>query len=667
MDHGTSGLVVHLLVLLVSQLAVSLVNEFIVNTLRFRHASLLGLLSPVGVAVSGLLTGGLASRKAPLRSHIVTGVALYLAFYLGSKAQLHLAYSEFLVAKASKLAPTMAIGFLWLKKRYSFADILAAALALVGLTLALQCSNAAPDPLLIDEEEDSEQIYARQCAVSRLHDGSWMTGILCISTALLCDGLYANTQEQQMHQYGASAHEVASFGMGIASVLFVASSIFSPAMLQGLRAAVASGPITIAALAAFTVCNYLASLTALSTVRTLGAAKTGFLLAVCKAVAVLFSMILFPKPTSLVQIGGMVLVFVAVAVAIVFKSPAGTSNLKGVTTAPQPLLTGQESASGAPGSSFSQFHASPPGLGAVTPRARSRSDDSKEQQQRRLSLVTSWGMPALTVLSRPEQHASQMASAPSPRGQGDEADGLNASAEGSCATQVPEDGSTQPASASTSPSIATARFRTDGVALRASRLRGTHQQQGVGTSGVAAARSGRDRTPSHSDEVSQIHTAAASSPPMAASADEISEAPVPHDPLPLIRLPLPESTTAASLLIQHAVASSPLVSRTLSRIATASELALEGATGIERPQGPLLDCLSPLSLQPPRRHLLKRSSSAEPARTLAVPRAPSPISARLPAERGGDKSTEHTGERTSESTATTELGGGLLRLGAPAS
>ena len=559
----------HLAALLVSLLGTSFINEFIVHTLHFRHASLLGLLSPVGVAVSGLLTGGLATRRAPLRSHIVTGVALYLAFFLGSKAQLHLAYSEFLVAKASKLAPTMAIGFLWLKKRYSRADVLAAALALIGLTLALQCSPAPDGPLPEDEDETSEQVLAPQCPVSRLQDGNWITGIACISTALLCDGLYANTQEQQMIQYGSTAHEVASYGMGIASVLFVASSFFSPAIAHGITAAFAE-PRTLAALAAFTVGNYLASLAALNSVRALGAARTGFLLAVCKAVAVALSMLLFPKPTSWLQIGGMALVFAAVAVAVVCKG------------------------------------GKPPDAGGATSPAEG--DDSVRSE-----------------LPHPRRSGS------------DEAPGDSGALDGAAAAAAPartaalaqEGGSVIALPALASPGVAS-RYGNDGVALRVARQRSL-----LGRSAV------KDKTPSPgASGRPALHLQSQAPPP----AESTVTGPALGALAPL-SISLPEDPPSASTaqLLHHAVAS-PLVSRTLSRIATASELALDSmatATGIERPAGPLQDCLSlvgPQSRPCPRRgapSLRPRRESAEaPARVGAGPSMPptpsSPASTRLP-------------------------------------
>jgi drug/metabolite transporter (DMT)-like permease len=659
-------LLYHLVALLFTQIGASLLNEFIVHSLNFRHATFLGLLGPVGIALSGVLTGGLSGRQAPLRSHVITGAALFLAGLLGSKAQMHLAYSEFLVAKASKLAPTMLIGAVWLKKRYSRADILAAVLALAGLTLVLHCGVDQHTEPGMGGDDDDEAMYAQQCAVSRFQDGDWLAGIACISAALLCDGLYANTQEQQMLQWGSSSREVASWGMGIASVLFVASSLFSRGLWNGLQAAAAS-PTTALALLAYAAGSYGASLTALNAVRDLGAAKASFLLAVCKAFAVIASLALFPKATTIWQLLGIACVFAAVAVAVLHKSvsqpppmspvptgfgtPPASGRIKSRASGPELLDAGsngealssrrrlsasQASAVAArmgatrPGKHLFPEHQGSPkptldvaaaAMGGLTPRiggpAIADADAGASARE-----GTREGPQATGLRRTPSAVAALKAAA----GSADEA-WDDAAAEGTPGPEAQGSaGAAEAAGAAHSPTPEPPVLRLPPATQRV----GDHSPLPP-PPGLADDEGGLPPLPpaSRAESVEPPHLRPASiesarswrqgqtllmgAPPLperSASApnpgaDEAKAATAKSGTgstggkVPLVFEAVQDS---ASRLIHRAVAS-PMVSRALLRIATASELALDGvstATGIERPHKALHDSLSPLASQPPR-------------------------------------------------------------------
>jgi drug/metabolite transporter (DMT)-like permease len=605
-------LISHLGWLLFTSLATSVLNEFIVHTLNFRHAAFVGLLGPVGIAVSGVITGGLAGRKAPLRSHVVAGVCLYFAYLLGSKAQLHLAYSEFLVAKASKLAPTMLIGAVWLKKRYSRADILAAALALVGLTLVLQCGSVhSAASVAID---DDEELYAQQCAVSRLRDGNWLTGIALISTALLCDGLYANTQEQQMLQWGATSREVASWGMGIASVMFVASSLFSRGIWHGLQAAVAD-PMTALTLLAYTGSNYGASLTALNAVRDLGAAKASFLLAICKAFAVVASMALFPKATTALQGLGIVLVFAAVAVAILHKSAAQTKTAAAAGKTAALIAPDFDRPAPLSAAARSKVHKSDPSIcepriplvsvrrlntvlqdqhsveGTVTDIAVSSELSLQQQDAERSPIGIDGG---LSRAAGSPEHPTQLIAVP-------ELPVVIRRHSRSHGTDAAGDTTTTAAHAHTpaSPQLQPALQLPNGVPAELALISEPEVEPGSLQSAPAEDIVVAGERPSSIESARERSLPSLAGPlPDRPSSAPGGESSVITGKVPLV---LEAVQGSASRLIHRAVAS-PLVSRALSRIASASELAFNGvssATGIERPQSALHDSLSPLASRLP--------------------------------------------------------------------
>jgi adenosine 3'-phospho 5'-phosphosulfate transporter B2 len=272
-------------------------QEYLQTQLQFRHPALLAAVIPLGSALVGIASGGLREHRAPLRAHAAIGGLAWLSFYLSSLSSHYLSFPAFLVSRAAKLVPTMVVGSLWLRKRYLPTDWLAAALAVAGLAACLLA--------------DTNQAVTV----------TWQ-GLAIISVALFLDGLSSNAQEAIFKQFDASSAEVSAYSYGIAALCSLASGLAFTSLAQGLRAVADSGPVA-GMLLVFALANYGSSAAIITMLKLNGAASTAFTSAVCKALTMAASYILFPKAIKTAQIAGMALVVSSVALAAVMKGRTG--------------------------------------------------------------------------------------------------------------------------------------------------------------------------------------------------------------------------------------------------------------------------------------------------------------------------------------------------------
>jgi drug/metabolite transporter (DMT)-like permease len=293
--------------------ASGLAQEFLLHA-GFRNPALVSLLVPLSASLpawaGALLSSSSASpvlpRSAPLRAHLAIGVLLFLSFHLTSLAPLLMSYPAFLAGKAAKLLPTMAIGTLWLNKHFDAVDWLAALLTAAGLALAL-----GADPSVHSHASSSSSSAAAAAASGSAVVGG---GALILGGALVFDGAATNAQSALLQQYAAEPKEIAAYAMGVATLLAAANGLLFGGLLTGLDRVLLEPRIG-AAVAVFAVASFLSNVAVLTMLRDAGAASTSFTSTVCKALVIVVSYALFPKPVAAAQVAGMSCVLLSVALA----------------------------------------------------------------------------------------------------------------------------------------------------------------------------------------------------------------------------------------------------------------------------------------------------------------------------------------------------------------
>lgn len=188
---------------------------------------------------------------------------------------------------------TLAIGAVWLNKRYSLGDVVSALLAIVGLSLTMGIGTSRKDPHLP-------------------LDASSSAPMMLVIISLLADGVVANYQEQLLWQHGSSKSELACFSHGTALIMMTVAAACDKTTYEGVQAAY-TNPTTLLLLCLLAFCGWASTSVALSVIKTWGTGRAAFILTVAKALAVAASLALLPRASvQASQIVGIVAVFGAV-------------------------------------------------------------------------------------------------------------------------------------------------------------------------------------------------------------------------------------------------------------------------------------------------------------------------------------------------------------------
>lgn len=294
----------------------SLAQEYLVHSLQWRNSSWFSLLVPLSAALGALIAAGLrlAPPVAPLRAHMAVGVTLWLSFHLTSLAPLYMSYPGFLAGKAAKMLPTMAVGSVWLRKRYQPLDWVAAALAAGGLAIALIGDHSASHQHDGSDATQQHNATMPSASASSSAGGISPTGIGIMLAALLLDGIASNAQEALFSQYSVPPSEIAIYAMGTAGLLATTYSATTGNLMDGI-ASLQSDSRVAGALLVYALASYMSNVAILGMISWSGAASTMFTSAVCKALMISVSYFIFPKPVAIQQVAGMALVLLSVGMA----------------------------------------------------------------------------------------------------------------------------------------------------------------------------------------------------------------------------------------------------------------------------------------------------------------------------------------------------------------
>ena len=250
--------------------------------------SMLGLLEALGLLLctgcERIVFGELSSRRAPWKSFVLLASCVACSAMLSNIALDFINYPVKVVFRSSKVIPTMLVGTVLRGRQYSRAEYYAAAILTAGLvTFGFADFSVSP-----------------QFSVF---------GILLVALSVCADAFTPNVQEEIMARYGSTRREVV-FHCNVLSVAFMLATTAAKGDL--LPACAYLGRVSTSELAVFIVymlCAYIAISAWVQIILRFDSVLAVIIASVRKALTLLLSFALFPKPFSVWYVVGAALVF----------------------------------------------------------------------------------------------------------------------------------------------------------------------------------------------------------------------------------------------------------------------------------------------------------------------------------------------------------------------
>lgn len=244
-----------------------------------------------------LLTEGRIPRSAPLKNFAGISVALALSIGMGFASLAYLNYPTKVLFKSGKIIPTMLLGALFFRRRYSWLEYLAAVMLCAGLA-SFTLGQASVSPAF------------------------HLTGVAMITVSALAEAAVGNLQEHVMGHHKSKMLEVVFW-----SNLFSASVVLAYLLASG---ELWSGVSFVAAhdgfwrtMASEAVVGYLGVFFYLGLVTRFGVAICLGVSALRKVMTICLSFVAFPKPFTWMYVYGAGLVLASILITAALKKRGG--------------------------------------------------------------------------------------------------------------------------------------------------------------------------------------------------------------------------------------------------------------------------------------------------------------------------------------------------------
>jgi len=216
-------------------------------------------------------------RRGSLQSYVIVAGMAMSGVYLTNWSVAYISYATRMVFKSSKVLPVMLVGAVMMGKRYSVAEVAAAALLAVGLS-----------------------VFARGDTgdLSESPASSWL-GVLLILGAVLADAFTANFEEKHFFRLAepASSAEVmyylSFFSLLGSTALTLATGEMSPAALHSL-----DNPHVVPTIVAFSLMGYLSVAFVLLLIKHFDATVSEVVKSARKVLQVVISFVAFARPLN---------------------------------------------------------------------------------------------------------------------------------------------------------------------------------------------------------------------------------------------------------------------------------------------------------------------------------------------------------------------------------
>ena len=249
-------------------------------------------------------------RTGPWSLYIGVGVSLAAGSGLGKVAFRYLNYATGTVVKSMKLLPVMALSVCWLRRRYSWLEVLAAALMVTSAAcFALGEKQLEPDfnPF----------------------------GLVLSFFCLLAQALQNNCQDRLLRDHNTSVHETMLFSNGVGAAVVLLVTIANGELLPAL-AFFGGSPKAAALLLLRCVLFYVGALLYTMLMKDAGAVLAVMVTTLRKSLTVIVSFVLFPKPWSDKYGVGLVLLILALVLDYQGRSSSSSFSSSKASTSSSP-------------------------------------------------------------------------------------------------------------------------------------------------------------------------------------------------------------------------------------------------------------------------------------------------------------------------------------------
>ena len=220
--------------------------------------------------------------SGPMRLYAVSGCSLAAGTGLGKLAFKHLNYATGTVLKSMKLLPVMALSVCWLQRRYNACQLSAALLMVASASL-----------FGLGEREVETEFSP--------------TGILLSFLCLFAQALQNTSTDRLLRDHGATVHETMTLSNGWGFLVTLLLTLYTGELLPAV-AFFSRSWVYWALLLLRCVLFYLGALLYTRLMQDSGAVAAVFVTTMRKALTVVISFLLFPKPwTEKYAAGGLLL------------------------------------------------------------------------------------------------------------------------------------------------------------------------------------------------------------------------------------------------------------------------------------------------------------------------------------------------------------------------
>lgn len=224
-------------------------------------------------------------RRIPLGYYLLLAALQATNQALTNLSMRWLNYPAKMLFKSSRVIPTMAVGILYMRKRYKPRDYLVVALLSLGLVCFME-------------------------ADVKVSPSFHPMGVVLICLALAVDAAIVNLQEFTLRKYDASHDELIFYSYGLGAGLLLLYCLLSLELVEGVLFLHEQGAKATACLAIFCSCGYFGVTCVAALTKKFGALVSTMTTTARKALTLFLSFFLFPKPaTPMHVLGGLLFVF----------------------------------------------------------------------------------------------------------------------------------------------------------------------------------------------------------------------------------------------------------------------------------------------------------------------------------------------------------------------
>jgi adenosine 3'-phospho 5'-phosphosulfate transporter B3 len=237
--------------------------------------------------------------KAPIGAYLSTGFCLVMSMGLTNYAAVKLSYATGVLFKSSKLIPVMIGNVFFLKRKPKLRQAISVLLVVVGLI-----------GITLGDFRGKNRFS--------------ISGVLAVSTALVCGAAASNLEDKVMSHYGTTQDELISMVYSIGAIVMISFALLTGQLFSGIEKVI-ENPSCLFFIFCFSVLGALGIQFVYLTMKVFGSLITVMITSVRKALTVALSFLIFRDKVFTVIHGVSI---VAIALGLVVNVYEKTGRMK---------------------------------------------------------------------------------------------------------------------------------------------------------------------------------------------------------------------------------------------------------------------------------------------------------------------------------------------------